>query len=195
MEDFVRKLALWHTKTFKPIMTHEELEPIMATLGFVALPATSGWKEYVFYGWIPVPAENLPRIRLPFPRIDGLHVITYRAFFDAVSFYLAQRDISDHFHVRGMPLHRTQDLPFEKKFRRMNDEGLYLYRDGTLDPETALAYGNNNTSNGNNSGSSNNSSSDNDNNSGAFSYGMLGNGSANSSGKLGLFVPLKNIIV
>lgn len=73
----------------------------MATLGFVALPATSGWKEYVFYGWIPVPAENLPLIRLPFPRIDGLHVITYRAFFDAVSFYLAQRDISDHFHVRS----------------------------------------------------------------------------------------------
>eukprot|EP00268_Persea_americana_P054872 TRINITY_DN6334_c1_g1_i3.p1 TRINITY_DN6334_c1_g1~~TRINITY_DN6334_c1_g1_i3.p1 ORF type:complete len:145 (+),score=8.44 TRINITY_DN6334_c1_g1_i3:534-968(+) len=101
MEDFVRKLALWHTKTFKPIMTHDELEPIMATLGFVALPATSGWKEYVFYGWIPVPAEKLPRIRLPFPRIDGLHVITYRAFFDAVSFYLAQRDISDHFHVRS----------------------------------------------------------------------------------------------
>lgn len=96
---------------------------------------------------------------------------------------------------RGMPLHRTEDLPFEKKFRRMNDEGLYLYRDGTLDPATALAYGNSNTSNGNNSGSSSNSSSDNDNNSGAYSYRMLGNGSANSSGKLGLFVPLKNIIV
>lgn len=94
-----------------------------------------------------------------------------------------------------MPLHRTQDLPFEKKFRRMNDEGLYLYRDGTLDPATALAYGNNNASNGNNSSSSNNSSSDNDNNGGAYSYGMLGNSGTNSNGKLGLFVPLKNIIV
>ncbi|KAM1684040.1 hypothetical protein ACFXTN_032148 [Malus domestica] len=43
MEDYMRgctrKLALWYTRTFKPIMTHDELEPIMATLGFVGLPA------------------------------------------------------------------------------------------------------------------------------------------------------------
>ncbi|CAM8978663.1 unnamed protein product [Rhodiola kirilowii] len=37
MRDSMRKLALWYTKTFKPITTHEELEPIMVTLGFVSV--------------------------------------------------------------------------------------------------------------------------------------------------------------
>ncbi|KAL5976911.1 hypothetical protein ACLOJK_021248 [Asimina triloba] len=103
MEEFVRKLALWHTKTFKPITTHEELEPIMATLGFAALPLAGAWREYVFvgggFGRNITPPEPLPRPRLPFPRIDGLHLYTFRAFFDAVGFFLGKRDIADHFHV------------------------------------------------------------------------------------------------
>ncbi|OVA00947.1 hypothetical protein BVC80_3751g1 [Macleaya cordata] len=112
MEDYVRKLALWHTKTFKPIMTHEELEPIMAKLGFVGLPVTTSssgssvtaWKEYYFTAGgcrNPWPTEPLPRPRLPHPRIDGLHHFTYRAFCDAVAFFIGKREIADHFHVRG----------------------------------------------------------------------------------------------
>ncbi|CAM8904867.1 unnamed protein product [Rhodiola kirilowii] len=58
MRDSTRKLALWYTKTFKPITTHEELEPIMATLSFVSVITPSqpddggigtvAWKEYVY---------------------------------------------------------------------------------------------------------------------------------------------------
>ncbi|MCL7049076.1 hypothetical protein MKW94_030454 [Papaver nudicaule] len=169
MEDYMRKLALWHTKTFKPIMTHEELEPIMAKLGFVGLPvitsspststpppiATSvspsgsgynnnSWKEYYFTAggsknpWV---TEPLPRPKLPYPRIDGLHHKTYGAFCDAVAFYInksSQSNLADHFHVRGMPLHRVHDRPFDKKFRLINeDEIFYVYREGTFDPATA----------------------------------------------------------
>ncbi|CAM8907557.1 unnamed protein product [Rhodiola kirilowii] len=58
MRDSMRKLALWYTKTFKPITTHEELEPTMATLSFVSVITPSqpddggigavAWKEYVY---------------------------------------------------------------------------------------------------------------------------------------------------
>lgn len=107
----MRKLALWHTRTFKPIMTHDELEPIMATLGFVGLPPTSSsatstsWKEYAYTargfrcnaesGWNPP-----QKPRLPYPKIDGLHIYTYGAFVEAVCFYLEMSDISDLFHIR-----------------------------------------------------------------------------------------------
>ncbi|KAI3969626.1 hypothetical protein MKX01_020187 [Papaver californicum] len=163
MEDYMRKLALWHTKTFKPIMTHEELEPIMAKLGFVGLPVNSSsssppiatsvspspsssnisWKEYYFTAggsrnpWV---TEPLPRPKLPYPRIDGLHHKTYGVFCDAVAFYIGKSNLADHFHVRGMPLHRVHDRPFDKKFRLINDdEVFYVYREGTLDPATAAA--------------------------------------------------------
>ncbi|KAF3789074.1 hypothetical protein EJ110_NYTH19686 [Nymphaea thermarum] len=117
---FGRKLALWHTQTFRPIMTHEELEPIMATLGFVALPdstlpsttaaaaSTAGlleWKEYSFRGKKRQPGTVAnfspgvrPRVRLPSLRLDGLHVLTYRAFCEAVAFHLGAVDIADIFH-------------------------------------------------------------------------------------------------
>ncbi|KAL6346715.1 hypothetical protein AAG906_002831 [Vitis piasezkii] len=93
----MRKLALWFTRTFKPIITHDELVPIMDTLGFVALPhaGSPAWKEYVYVAGgcrYLLPAETPlplpPRPRLPYPRIDGLHICTYRAFIDAVNFYL-----------------------------------------------------------------------------------------------------------
>lgn len=115
MKGSMRKLALWYTRTFKPIMTHDELEPIMATLGFVGRPAAATvpnsavmWKEYVFCaagGWRSKwGAANepplLPRPRLPYPRIDGLHIYSYRAFLEAVNFYLEMCDISDLFHIR-----------------------------------------------------------------------------------------------
>lgn len=93
-----RKLALWHTKTFRPLLSHEELEPIMASLGFVGLPPKDNWREYRFEG--KVSTVNL--VRLPYPRIDGLHVFTYRAFCDAVALHLGSGDIADHFHVRSV---------------------------------------------------------------------------------------------
>ncbi|XP_043713669.1 uncharacterized protein LOC122662165 [Telopea speciosissima] len=177
MEESLRKLALWHTKTFKPIMTHDELEPIMATLGFIGLPVSSlsisssssssptnagggAWKEYVFSAAGGCrnrsPTEALPRPRLPYPRIDGLHTCTYRAFIDAIAFYLGKSDISDLFHVRGMPLHRVYDRPFDKKFRRLEEEeGIYVFREGTLDQATFMLYNNNNSNSSSNSNNSN----------------------------------------
>ncbi|XP_026390720.1 uncharacterized protein LOC113286272 isoform X2 [Papaver somniferum] len=162
MEDYMRKLALWHTKTFKPIMTHDELEPIMAKLGFVGLsvhssassspvatsisvsPSSSynniSWKEYYFTAggsrnpWV---TEPLPRPKLPYPRIDGLHHKTYGAFCDAVAFYIGKSNLADHFHVR----------------------------EGTLDPATAAttilpSACNSKINNNNNIGNSNSSAMD-----------------------------------
>lgn len=107
MKDSMRKLAVWYTRTFKPIMTHAELEPIMATLGFVALPPANNGdlvsREYFFPAHrcrSATEAAPSPRPRLPYPRIDGLHIYTYRAFIDAVNFYLERNDISELFHVR-----------------------------------------------------------------------------------------------
>ncbi|KAL5856271.1 hypothetical protein ACOSQ3_006109 [Xanthoceras sorbifolium] len=148
----MRKLALWHTRTFKPIMTHEELDSIMATKGFVALPPSSAagnaslsWKEYVHYApnakYSPPssPPPSQPRLRLPYPRIDGLHIYTYRAFLDAINFYLDMSDISDLFHIRGMPLHRIHDR--NRKWLLMEeDDNIFVYRDGTLDQTTENFY-------------------------------------------------------
>ncbi|EXB40435.1 hypothetical protein L484_013738 [Morus notabilis] len=153
MKECMRKLAMWYTRTFKPIMTHDELEPIMATLGFVGLPPTTTaahggpWKEYVFSAgqWRANSssgssvAEAQPRPRLPYPRIDGLHIYTYRAFIDAVNFYLEMCDFSDLFHIRGMPLHRAHDR--NRKWRRMEeDDSVFVYREGTLDQSTYNFY-------------------------------------------------------
>ncbi|PON75211.1 tubulin-tyrosine ligase [Parasponia andersonii] len=151
MKECMRKLALWHTRTFKPIMTHDELEPIMATLGFVGLPPTttfSGgvWKEYVCSAgrWVANSGFSAaepppPRAKLPYPRVDGLHIYTYRAFIDAVNFYLEMGDFSDLFHVRGMPLHRAHDR--SRKWRRMEeDDSVFVYREGTLDQATYNLY-------------------------------------------------------
>ncbi|KAK9164866.1 hypothetical protein Scep_000057 [Stephania cephalantha] len=99
-----KKLGLWHTKTFRPITTHQELEPIMARLGFAVSPATAvpGWIEYHYVAArlrrdLSTSAE-LPIPRLPYPRIDGLHVSTYLPFFDALTFYLGDCLVADHLH-------------------------------------------------------------------------------------------------
>ncbi|XP_021292857.1 uncharacterized protein LOC110423068 [Herrania umbratica] len=158
----MRKLALWFTKTFKPLMTHDELEPIMATMGFVGLPPVQGpsavaWKEYVHtaspgLSWRSKSSYCLgsmagesptttppPRPRLPYPRIDGLHIYTYRSFIDAVNFYLEMCDISELFHIRGMPLHRIHDR--NRKWRCMEeDDSVFVYREGTLEQTTYNLY-------------------------------------------------------
>ena len=110
MRECMRKLALWFTRTFKPIVTHDELVPIMDTLGFEALPhaGSPAWKEYVYVArgcryLLPADTQPPPRPRLPYPRIDGLHICTYRAFIDSVNFYLEMSNISDLFHIRYAP--------------------------------------------------------------------------------------------
>uniref|UniRef100_A0A7N0T076 Uncharacterized protein n=1 Tax=Kalanchoe fedtschenkoi TaxID=63787 RepID=A0A7N0T076_KALFE len=193
LRESMRKLALWYTRTFKPLATHEELEPIMATLGFVAVsvvtdpkPGGGGtaWKEYVYVaggGGGGRFGEAAPRPRLPSPRIDGLHICTYHAFIDAVNFWLKMSDFSDLFHIRGMPLHRVQDR--NRKWRRMEEEdSVFVYREGTLDPATHALYQTQKKT-------------------GAGDGGTGGSSSASaiirwkSSGDAALFVPLKDIIV
>lgn len=119
MADRIIKLALWHTKTFTPIMSHEELESIMATLGFAPLPVTKNpcnivmpdngsassntlWKEYFYSTSSPYKrSSDPPRPKLPYPVIDGLHVCTYQAFLDSVNFYRSfDDDLSHIFHIR-----------------------------------------------------------------------------------------------
>lgn len=119
------KLLLWYTHDFKPLFTHKELEPIMEALGFVplSLPHNQAitkfrnvdvvWKEYEYVGASAtttrigpfrcrphfVVKSPLPKPRLPYPRIDGLHLFTYKAFMDAVNFYLRRSYFSDLFHI------------------------------------------------------------------------------------------------
>ncbi|CAN6688323.1 unnamed protein product [Malus baccata var. baccata] len=204
MEDYMRgctrKLALWYTRTFKPIMTHDELEPIMATLGFVGLPPSSSssaaTKEYVFSAaggwrskWAPPTEVPLPRPRLPYPRIDGLHIYTYRAFIDAVNCSLEMGDISDLFHVRGMPLHDLHRISDRnRKWRKMEeDDSVFVYREGTLDQATFNLYHSTNK-NISNSTASNSGSSVTSNNS--IVIREKGNNTPVSC-----IVPLKDIIV
>ncbi|KAG6469514.1 uncharacterized protein LOC122034492 [Zingiber officinale] len=164
-ELIAKKLALWHTRTFRPIMTHEELEPLLAAAGFVPLPLPPPppdgqkqppavvWREYA--SRLEAAAEGggrgkrrrhaavVPRPRLPHPRIDGLHLMTYKAFFLALEFYLGPTLVPNLFHVRTMSLTRAHDRVFERSYRpmrdcEMDDEGILVYRDGTLDQVTRI---------------------------------------------------------
>ncbi|XVF67109.1 hypothetical protein PTKIN_Ptkin10aG0094300 [Pterospermum kingtungense] len=201
----MRKLALWHTKTFKPIMTHDELDPIMATMGFAARPPhyessapAVAWMEYVYTAsppWVSYrrskycssflgstagepPTTETPRPKLPYPRIDGLHIYTYRAFLDAVNFYIEMCDISELFHVRGMPLHRSHDL--SRKWRCMEeDDSIFVYREGTLQQTAYNLYHFNKPNSGSNSNG----------------YSSIGIRDKGNSKPVSFFVPLKDIIV
>ncbi|KAL7610596.1 uncharacterized protein LOC111888391 [Lactuca sativa] len=141
MRACMRKLAIWYTPNFKPITNHDELDRIMSTLGFLSLPpistttaSTSAWKEYSFSaaGIFLSKSPSPPRPRLPYPRIDGLHVNTYHAFLDSVNFYLRMHNISDIFHIRGMPLHHVHDRN-QKWSRMVGDDLVYVYREGTME--------------------------------------------------------------
>ncbi|KAL0919409.1 hypothetical protein M5K25_011501 [Dendrobium thyrsiflorum] len=111
MQDVAKKLALWHTTTFRPIITHDDLEPIMASVGFVSLsnedPAAAlQWKEYCFGPPPPTSISSAafsgdlkPRPRLPFPRIDGLHLLVYKAFLCVLEQYISPAEVHNLFHV------------------------------------------------------------------------------------------------
>uniref|UniRef100_A0ACD5Y8S4 Uncharacterized protein n=1 Tax=Avena sativa TaxID=4498 RepID=A0ACD5Y8S4_AVESA len=163
VQEAAKKLSLWHTPTFRPIITHDDLEHILADAGFVALPlppdpspptpqdhnqqaqAQVRWREYAFLGCgagrNAVVGWTGPRPRLPYPRVDALHIRTYQAFLGAVEVYLGAARVPDLFHVRCMPVTTKQDRVFDKVFRAMrNDQdGIIVYRDGTLDDATFAA--------------------------------------------------------
>ncbi|KAF5727100.1 hypothetical protein HS088_TW22G00787 [Tripterygium wilfordii] len=208
MEECLRKLSLWETKTFKPIMSHDDLEPIILGLGFVGLPPSStvpAWKEYLYTARSTKSSSSSlpPRPRLPYPRVDGLHIYTYRAFLDALNFYLQIPDISDLFHVRGMALHRVQDK--NRRFRRMEeDDSVFVYREGTLDESThnlylSTSHNNNNNSITTNGNSNNENGNGNENcNAKGSDYVGFGGGGIRDKGNttpVGSLVPLKDIIV
>jgi hypothetical protein len=113
IEEVAKKLTLWHSATFQPILTHAELEPILAAFDFVPLPPppSSGeqdhrppavaWREYVFLGGnAAAPRWLIPKPRLPYPRIDGLHLKTYEAFLGAVEACVGALRVANLFHVR-----------------------------------------------------------------------------------------------
>ncbi|KAL5221272.1 hypothetical protein ABZP36_025985 [Zizania latifolia] len=169
MQEAAKKLSLWNSATFRPILTHDELEPILAAAGFVALPpqappvdqahqahhqqqsgsAPVAWREYAFLGVSSTGGNAVagwqgPRPRLPYPRIDALHLRTYQAFLGAAELYLGALRVANLFHVRCMPVTAAQDRVFDKVFKMMrnhgvDDEGIIVYRDGTLDDGTSAA--------------------------------------------------------
>ncbi|XP_020681550.1 uncharacterized protein LOC110098934 [Dendrobium catenatum] len=160
IQEVSKKLALWHTPTFSPIMSHDDLEPILCSVGFISPanvpqpststnlnqpsspsrspPADVKWKEYAFpssaaavSGFFP------PRPRLPFPMIWGLHLIAYKAFLSALECYIDPTDVSNLFHVRAMSITPMPEEEFEKEYRPMKDMDaddctIYVYRKGTV---------------------------------------------------------------
>jgi hypothetical protein len=89
IEEVAKKLTLWHTATFRPILTHDELEPILTAAGFVPLPPLASgerdrrpppavaWREYAFLGAAavagPPAAPAVPaRRRAPPQDVRGL---------------------------------------------------------------------------------------------------------------------------
>ncbi|XP_020579014.1 uncharacterized protein LOC110023776 [Phalaenopsis equestris] len=153
LEEVVKKLALWHTPTFRPIMSHDDLEPILCSVGFISLPADPPsdspsstslqqqqsspiaapspdvrWKEYDF----PSAAASAaavsggfpPRPRLPFPMIYGLHLIAYAAFLRTLECYIGPTDVYNLFHVRAMACCPLLDEDFEKNYRPMKNFGI-----------------------------------------------------------------------
>ncbi|KAL0915952.1 hypothetical protein M5K25_013423 [Dendrobium thyrsiflorum] len=162
IQDVSKKLALWHTPTFSPLMSHDDLEPILYSVGFISSPAnvpqpsttlnqpTSPsksppadvrWKEYAFPSTAAAAAAVSgflpPRPRLPFPMIWGLHLIAYKAFLSALECYIDPNDVSNLFHVRAMSITPMPEEEFEEAYRPMkdidvNDGVLYVYRKGTV---------------------------------------------------------------
>ena len=116
----MKKLAIWYTPNFKPIITHDELERYLSIHGFISqapfstsatnaadnndnsVAAVLMWKEYKYIGAGPflLKSKPLPCPRLPYPRIDGLHESMYRTFLESVNFYLRKSNIADLFHIR-----------------------------------------------------------------------------------------------
>ncbi|XP_071695315.1 uncharacterized protein [Rutidosis leptorrhynchoides] len=141
MTTCMKKLAIWYTPNFKPITSHGELDFILSTLGFCPKPPSNAadsavlWKEYSFSGagaFLVKSESPPPQPRLPYPKIDGLHVNTYRSFLESINYYLRIHNISDLFHIRGMPLHIVHDGN-QKWLRMMDDDVFFVYRDDTLD--------------------------------------------------------------
>jgi hypothetical protein len=150
IEEVAKKLSLWHTATFRPILTHDELEPILALAGFVPAPAPTdaqqqeaecvpaataagggvAWREYVYLGCNADAvaaarrrrrAAPAPRPRLPYPRVDGLHFKTYEAFLGAVEACLGADRLSNLFHVRcERPLSPSRPVPVPFLPRRLH---------------------------------------------------------------------------
>uniref|UniRef100_A0A7N0U5S3 Uncharacterized protein n=1 Tax=Kalanchoe fedtschenkoi TaxID=63787 RepID=A0A7N0U5S3_KALFE len=140
-----RKLAIFSTRNMKALLTTDDLDPVMARIGFTsALPyphppsspaaelcgiTFMGWREYLFNGkWARVKSldDPLPVAALPYPRIDGLHESIYAEFIKAVEFYLRRSNVTDTLHVRGVLLDRFLDrgTPW-----RSMENGVHRYRE------------------------------------------------------------------
>ncbi|KAJ4753087.1 Tubulin--tyrosine ligase [Rhynchospora pubera] len=171
---FYRKLTLWHSGTFSPIYTHDELEPIMASIGFFpylqdgtstdslmkklgsqagARPATREnggvntalrqnsqkdesettsacaepvkWREYVFGRMKLIPGsgsnpESTIRPKLPYPRVDGLHLMSYLVFFAALECYINPYVVADLFHVRPIEV-KGSDIEYNMLLKKMSN--------------------------------------------------------------------------
>ncbi|XP_020266433.1 uncharacterized protein LOC109841920 [Asparagus officinalis] len=127
MEDIAKKLSLWHTKTFRP-----DVGRAGAGSDGGRRPAAEGGSGVLAEAdWLPVSRG-----------CEWLHILAYEAFFHALEFYLGSHHVPDLFHVRSMTI-RAQDMIFHSSYRPMrdcgfDDEGIFVYRDGTLDNVTKM---------------------------------------------------------
>lgn len=122
------KLVLWQTRYCKPILTHDELLPIMENLGFIdnrreKITAFDGreipWTEFRYHSASansraePLRSKSRliridnndndkppPNPRLPRYFIDGLHLYTYIAFLDAINSYFGSLHGIGTFHIQ-----------------------------------------------------------------------------------------------
>ncbi|KAF3325550.1 hypothetical protein FCM35_KLT08630 [Carex littledalei] len=170
-----RKLCLWHTPTSAPIFTHNQLEPIMTSIHFSPIiraptstdsltgTASVQWREYRFIGKHPKKDWNLESKksswpRLPYPRVDGLHLTSYLAFLGALECFIDPILVANMFHISPTPIdsrdeiHKTvfreiKNLEFQKfaighreELEHMANLVLYFYREDTLDDASEETY-------------------------------------------------------
>ncbi|GKB96022.1 hypothetical protein Tco_0982159 [Tanacetum coccineum] len=112
MRRCMKKLAIWYTPNFKPIITHDELEHYLSMHGFISQAPVSTsstaadntaavvmWKEYKYSGAGPFLLKSK---RSSFPRLPGI------------------------------PLYHAHDRS-QKWLRMIGDDLVYVYRDGTME--------------------------------------------------------------
>ncbi|KAF3325551.1 hypothetical protein FCM35_KLT08631 [Carex littledalei] len=110
---------------------------------FVAMHLTKDWGlEY---------CEKRSWPRLPYPRVDGLHLMSYLEFLGALECFIDPLVVANVFHIRATPIDSRDEI-YKSVFREIKNlicdlemvgiiPNFYFYREDTLDNASEETYG------------------------------------------------------